>query len=118
MGSVHRSCRTDPPRADDRGRGLHRLRGTKRATNTGAVRQARCRPQDHGRTEHPPAVARELRWCDAGHLCLVLADAPPDGRLAFKDNRVIGPIIKALQWGEPVYTLLYVVGIIFFAYFY
>jgi preprotein translocase subunit SecY len=35
-----------------------------------------------------------------------------------KNNRVMGPILDALRWGEPLYTLLYAVGIIFFAYFY
>jgi preprotein translocase subunit SecY len=30
----------------------------------------------------------------------------------------INKIVQALQWGEPLYTLLYCVGIIFFAYFY
>ena len=35
-----------------------------------------------------------------------------------KDNRYFGQMIKALGWGEPLYTLLYAVGIIFFAYFY
>jgi len=33
-------------------------------------------------------------------------------------NRVIGPILEWLRWGEPLYTLLYAVGIVFFAYFY
>jgi preprotein translocase subunit SecY len=36
----------------------------------------------------------------------------------FKDNRYFGPVFNALRWGEPLYTLLYAVGIIFFAYFY
>ena len=35
-----------------------------------------------------------------------------------KDNRYFAPLIKALGWGEPLYTLLYAVRIIFFAYFY
>ena len=35
-----------------------------------------------------------------------------------RDNRYFGPILDALTWGEPLYTLLYAVGIIFFAYFY
>jgi preprotein translocase subunit SecY len=35
-----------------------------------------------------------------------------------KDNRYFAPMIHALGWGEPLYTLLYAVGIIFFAYFY
>jgi preprotein translocase subunit SecY len=36
----------------------------------------------------------------------------------FKDNRYIKPMFDALKWGEPAYTLLYAVGIVFFAYFY
>ncbi len=36
----------------------------------------------------------------------------------FRDSRFFGPMFNALKWGEPLYTLLYAVGIIFFAYFY
>jgi len=36
----------------------------------------------------------------------------------FRDNRYFSPILQALRWGEPLYTLLYAIGIIFFAYFY
>lgn len=35
-----------------------------------------------------------------------------------KNNRYFGGVISALQWGEPLYTLLYALFIIFFAYFY
>jgi len=35
-----------------------------------------------------------------------------------KNNRVVGPILDALKWCEPLYTLLYCLGIVFFAYFY
>ena len=35
-----------------------------------------------------------------------------------RDNRYFGGLMHALGWGEPLYTLLYAVGIIFFAYFY
>src|SRR5437764_1017839 len=35
-----------------------------------------------------------------------------------RDNRYFGSMIDALKWGEPLYTLLYAVAIIFFAYFY
>ena len=37
---------------------------------------------------------------------------------AFHNNKVVGPILDAMRWGEPLYTLLYCLGIIFFAYFY
>jgi preprotein translocase subunit SecY len=35
-----------------------------------------------------------------------------------KSNRYFGDLIRMLGWGEPLYTLLYALGIIFFAYFY
>jgi len=35
-----------------------------------------------------------------------------------RNNRYFGDLIHALGWGEPLYTLLYAIGIIFFAYFY
>ncbi len=34
------------------------------------------------------------------------------------NNRYLGPLFDAIKWGEPLYALLYAVGIIFFAYFY
>src|SRR5215472_7907856 len=33
-------------------------------------------------------------------------------------HRYFGPLLDQLKWGEPLYTLLYAMGIIFFAYFY
>src|SRR5205823_3968328 len=38
--------------------------------------------------------------------------------LGLKNSRYFGGLFTALQWGEPLYTLLYAIGIIFFAYFY
>ncbi|MGA9978522.1 MAG: preprotein translocase subunit SecY [Candidatus Sulfotelmatobacter sp.] len=35
-----------------------------------------------------------------------------------RNQRYVGDLIRWLGWGEPLYTLLYAVGIIFFAYFY
>jgi len=35
-----------------------------------------------------------------------------------KTNRYFGDLFRWLGWGEPLYTLLYAIGIIFFAYFY
>jgi preprotein translocase subunit SecY len=35
-----------------------------------------------------------------------------------KGNRFLGPTLEQLKWGEPLYTLLYALGIVFFAYFY
>jgi preprotein translocase subunit SecY len=35
-----------------------------------------------------------------------------------RENRFFGSTLRALQFGEPLYSFLYAVGIIFFAYFY
>jgi preprotein translocase subunit SecY len=35
-----------------------------------------------------------------------------------RENRYMGDLLRWLGWGEPLYTVLYAVGIIFFAYFY
>jgi preprotein translocase subunit SecY len=35
-----------------------------------------------------------------------------------RDNRYLGGVIENLKWGEPLYTVVYAVAIIFFAYFY
>jgi len=35
-----------------------------------------------------------------------------------RSSRYFGPLFEALRWGEPLYEVLYAVGIIFFAYFY
>src|ERR1700726_1864518 len=37
---------------------------------------------------------------------------------SLKNSRYFGDMIRMLGWGEPLYTLLYALGIIFFAYFY
>jgi preprotein translocase subunit SecY len=37
---------------------------------------------------------------------------------AIKNSRYFSDMFAALRWGEPLYTLLYAVGIVFFAYFY
>ncbi len=35
-----------------------------------------------------------------------------------KNHKFLSDLFNSLKWGEPLYTLMYVVGIIFFAYFY
>jgi len=37
---------------------------------------------------------------------------------SWREHRYVGDLIRMLGWGEPLYTLLYALGIIFFAYFY
>ncbi len=119
LGRFHRSRDAAAGCADDRGGRVHRVRGTQRAPHSGAVRQARGGPQDHGRPVNPPAVARELRRRYAGHLRLVGVDPAADGGSAVQGQPLFRTACCArLTWGEPMYTLLYAVGIIFFAYFY
>jgi hypothetical protein len=38
--------------------------------------------------------------------------------IGLRDNRYFGPVLDALKWGEPLYTVVYAAAIIFFAYFY
>ncbi len=49
---------------DDRGRGLHRLCRRRTAPHSGPIRQARRRPQGHGRAILLPPVARQFRRRD------------------------------------------------------
>jgi preprotein translocase subunit SecY len=70
-----------------------------------------------GQSTHLP-----LRVNSGGVMPVIFASSvltlPQTAGAFFKDNRYFGPMLRALQWGEPLYTLLYAVGIIFFAYFY
>jgi preprotein translocase subunit SecY len=38
--------------------------------------------------------------------------------IGLRDNRYLGWLIDQLRWGEPLYTVCYALGIVFFAYFY
>ncbi|HXE89694.1 MAG TPA: preprotein translocase subunit SecY [Terriglobales bacterium] len=70
-----------------------------------------------GQSTHLP-----LRVNAGGVMPVIFASSiitfPQTIGLAFKDNRYIAPILNALNWGEPLYNVLYAAGIIFFAYFY
>jgi len=70
-----------------------------------------------GQSTHLP-----LRVNAGGVMPVIFASSiltlPQTALYAFHNNKVIGPILDWLKWGEPLYTLLYAVGIIFFAYFY
>ncbi len=70
-----------------------------------------------GQSTHLP-----LRVNSGGVMPVIFASSvltlPQTMGFVLKDNRFFGPMLKALAWGEPMYTLLYAVGIIFFAYFY
>ena len=70
-----------------------------------------------GQSTHLP-----LRVNAGGVMPVIFASSiltlPQTALYAFHNNKVLGPILDALKWGEPLYTLLYAVGIIFFAYFY
>jgi len=70
-----------------------------------------------GQSTHLP-----LRVNAGGVMPVIFASSiltlPQTAGFAFRDNRYFGPLLRALGWGEPLYTLLYALGIIFFAYFY
>jgi preprotein translocase subunit SecY len=63
-----------------------------------------------------------LRVNSGGVMPVIFASSlltlPQTAGFVLRDNRYFGPLLRALSWGEPLYTLLYAVGIIFFAYFY
>ncbi len=70
-----------------------------------------------GQSTHLP-----LRVNAGGVMPVIFASSiltlPQTVGYGLRDSRYFAPIIKALGWGEPLYTFLYAVGIIFFAYFY
>jgi len=70
-----------------------------------------------GQSTHLP-----MRVNAGGVMPIIFASSiltfPQTALFAFKGHPVIGKILQWLGWGEPLYTFLYAVGIIFFAYFY
>ncbi len=74
-----------------------------------------------GQSTHLP-----LRVNSGGVMPVIFASSvltlPQTVGYALQNNKYFGPFFagmsKALGWGEPLHTLLYAVGILFFAYFY
>jgi preprotein translocase subunit SecY len=70
-----------------------------------------------GQSTHLP-----LRVNAGGVMPVIFASSiltlPQTVLYGLRDSRYFGWLIKDLAWGEPLYTLLYATGIIFFAYFY
>jgi preprotein translocase subunit SecY len=63
-----------------------------------------------------------LRINSGGVMPVIFASSvltlPQTAGFLVQNNRYFRPMLDALRWGEPLYTVLYAVGIIFFAYFY
>jgi preprotein translocase subunit SecY len=103
-----------------RGGGLHRLCGAQRAAHSHPERAAHRRPAHDGRPIQPSAAEGELRRRDAGHL----RQLDSLGAHALRPGGVGAeqPLPAAHHAGAapgyPWYELLYMLGIIFFAYFY
>jgi preprotein translocase subunit SecY len=70
-----------------------------------------------GQSTHLP-----LRVNTGGVMPVIFASSlltlPQTLGYGLRDSRYFGGLMRALAWGEPLYTLLYAIGIIFFAYFY
>ncbi len=70
-----------------------------------------------GQSTHLP-----LRVNSGGVMPVIFASSvltlPQTAGFMLQNNRFFKPMLDALKWGEPLYTFLYAVGIIFFAYFY
>ncbi len=116
-GAFYRSGGHHADRGDGHDRGLHRLCRAQRAPYPCAVCQAGCRTQSHGWSIDSPSVAGKLGRCYAGHLRFVDPDTAADRWLSCGNKHSWG-VLRWLGCGEPLYTFLYGVGIIFFAYFY
>src|SRR5512146_216379 len=63
-----------------------------------------------------------LRVNSGGVMPVIFASSlltlPQTAGFFLKDNKYFAPLLRAPSWGEPLYTVLYAIGIIFFAYFY
>ena len=70
-----------------------------------------------GQSTHLP-LARQHGRRDSGDFRIVDSDFPADVRPGRARTRCLRAITDALRFGEPLYNLLYVAGIIFFCYFY
>jgi preprotein translocase subunit SecY len=70
-----------------------------------------------GQSTHLP-----LRVNAGGVMPVIFASSiltlPQTVGYGLRNHRYFGDVIRLLGWGEPLYTVLYAVGIIFFAYFY
>src|ERR1700676_1126790 len=70
-----------------------------------------------GQSTHLP-----LRVNAGGVMPVIFASSiltlPQTIGVGLRNTRYIGDLMRLLGWGEPLYTVLYAVGIIFFAYFY
>jgi preprotein translocase subunit SecY len=70
-----------------------------------------------GQSTHLP-----LRVNAGGVMPVIFASSiltlPQTIGVGLKNTRYFGDLFRMLAWGEPLYTLLYALGIIFFAYFY
>jgi preprotein translocase subunit SecY len=70
-----------------------------------------------GQSTHLP-----LRVNAGGVMPVIFASSiltlPQTVGYGLRDSRYFGGLMRALGWGEPLYTVLYALGIIFFAYFY
>jgi preprotein translocase subunit SecY len=70
-----------------------------------------------GQSTHLP-----LRVNSGGVMPVIFASSivtiPQTLLYGLRDSRGFGEVLRALYWGEPLYTVLYALGIIFFAYFY
>ena len=70
-----------------------------------------------GQSTHLP-----LRVNAGGVMPVIFASSiltlPQTVGYGLRNTRYVGDLMRMLGWGEPLYTVLYAVGIIFFAYFY
>ena len=108
----------DPDGRDGAGRRRDHLRRARPSPGHGAIRQARRRTPDVRRLEHAHSAEGQYRRRHPGDLRLVDSGVPGDDCRACSRDRGSSRSRDQLGIGMPLYNLLFVTGIIFFAYFY
>ena len=95
-----------------------RLRRTRASADCRAICQTCGRPPSIRRLEHAHSAQGQHRRRDPGDLRLVHPVVLLDGRAAVRAGNFVRRALDQVAYGMPLYNLLYVVGIVFFAYFY
>ncbi len=101
LGSVHVAGRDLSGRADDRRGGLHRFRGRRAAPHSGAVCQARGRPQGDGWAVLLSSVARQFRRRDSADFRQLVAGVSGHGRAHVRHALQVRQAISA-RWSLSV----------------
>ncbi len=100
------------------GGGCHYHYGARPEKDRGPVCTADGRKKNLQGAEYAPAAQDQFRRGDSADFCVLDPAVPGDDRRVYAGVGWIQSIAQQLSPGKPLYTTVYVVMIIFFAYFY